>query len=130
VRYRIDADNLKAYQCHCSLCRKQSGTASNLGALVRAEKFAWTDGEKNISSWIKDSGFTSDFCSRCGSPVPNPLPQMNCYWIPVGTLEDAGTITIIAHICAASKAGWDEITGPATAYEHFPDATEFGRFIN
>jgi len=40
---------------------------------VRSEQFVWITGQELISSYIKPSGFRSDFCRSCGSPVPNPL---------------------------------------------------------
>lgn len=130
VRYQLDVDSVNAYQCHCSLCRMQSGTSSNLGALVSAEKFAWISGQQNISCWVKDTGFTSAFCTTCGAPVPNELQRMGCYWIPVGTLEDASHVAIIAHICVASKAGWDYVVAHIPTYAEFPDRTEFPKLIN
>ena len=103
VEFEIDGSRFKLYQCHCSLCRRQSGSSSNAAAIISAEKFRWLRGAEFISSWVKDTGFRSDFCSRCGSPVPNPLRNMPYVWVPAGLLEDGGELEIAAHLCVASK---------------------------
>ena len=37
------------------------------------EALAWLAAEHLISSYIKPTRFRSDFCSRCASPVSNPV---------------------------------------------------------
>nr|WP_269749631.1 GFA family protein [Vibrio navarrensis] len=59
------------YQCHCSLCRKVSGSSSNSALIVEASNFKWCSGEHQIRSFSTSSGFKSEFCCQCGSPVPN-----------------------------------------------------------
>ena len=72
ISFEISGPLPKIYQCHCSLCRKQSGTASNAGLLVAKENFRWLKGQEKISSYVRPSGFRGDFCPTCGSMVPNP----------------------------------------------------------
>src|SRR5579859_2238045 len=73
VEFEIIGSNPKLYQCHCSLCRKQGGSTSNTATVVAFENFRWVSGQERISSFVKPTGFRSDFCSMCGSTVPNPL---------------------------------------------------------
>jgi hypothetical protein len=79
-------------------------------AIISAEKFRWLSGTELVSSWKKDTGFRSDFCSRCGSPVPNPLRNIPYVWVPAGLLENGGELEIVAHLCVSSKATWDSIS--------------------
>ncbi|TCV85849.1 GFA family protein [Sulfurirhabdus autotrophica] len=109
------------YQCHCSLCRKQGGTSSNTAAIVAKEQFRWLAGQEHISSWVKDTGFRSDFCSNCGSPVPNPLRSTPYFWVPAGLLEGDVQLKIGAHLFVGSKASWDVILSPETQYETMPE---------
>jgi hypothetical protein len=114
----------KLYQCHCSLCRKQGGSASNAATIVGADSFRWISGQAGISSFVKATGFRSDFCANCGSPVPNPLRGTPYFWVPAGLLEDGETLKIVAHLHLASKAPWD-IPGPADFhYETMPELAE------
>ncbi|OIO57759.1 MAG: aldehyde-activating protein [Alphaproteobacteria bacterium CG_4_10_14_0_2_um_filter_63_37] len=77
----------KLYQCHCSLCRKQGGSVSNTATIVAAERFRWIQGLESIGSWVKATGFRSDFCRTCGCPVPNPLRDTPYVWVPSGLLD-------------------------------------------
>lgn len=121
----FDVSGIKTiYQCHCSLCRKQGGSASNTGTVVPMEQLKWVKGQNNIKSWVKESGFRSDFCSDCGSPVPNPLRGLQYYWIPVGTLED-GPFEIAASLYMGSKSSWGVVSPTGERFETMPELTEF-----
>lgn len=109
------------YQCHCSLCRKQGGASSNTAAIVAKDQFQWLAGQEHISSWVKDTGFRSDFCSNCGSPVPNPLRSTPYFWVPAGLLEGEVQLKIGAHLFVGSKASWDVISSSETQYETMPE---------
>lgn len=124
VEFEIDGNRFKLYQCHCSLCRKQSGSQSNAATIVPNEKFRWLRGIENISSWKKESGFRSDFCSACGSPVPNPLRGLPYFWVPAGLLESGGSLKIAAHLCVASKAAWELASLQGACYDKLPNLSE------
>jgi hypothetical protein len=110
----------RLYQCHCSLCRKQSGSSSNTATIVGAEHFRWLAGQEHISSWVKDTGFRSDFCAKCGSPVPNPLRGTPYYWVPAGLLDGEQELDVAAHLFVGSKASWDVIAAPGEKFEAAP----------
>lgn len=124
VEFEIVGPTPKLYQCHCSLCRKQGGSASNTATVVPAENFRWLTGQEHISSWVKESGFRSDFCSRCGSPVPNPLRNTPYFWVPAGLLDDDGRLEIGAHLFVGSKASWDTIPSAGVRYDTMPELAD------
>lgn len=95
------------YQCHCELCRKQSGAASNAATIVNADQLHWRSGAELIRTWVKATGFRSDFCSICGSPVPNLLREKPYYWVPAGLLEEAADLKVVTHLYIGSKAPWE-----------------------
>lgn len=111
----------KLYQCHCSLCRRQGGSSSNTATIVQKEHFRWLAGQERISSWVKSTGFRSDFCPTCGSPVPNPLRGTPYFWVPAGLLYGETETEIAAHLCVGSKASWDTLSSQGTRYETVPD---------
>jgi hypothetical protein len=125
VAFELDAQQLKLYRCHCSLCRRQSGAAFNCAAIIDAPRLTWVRGQASIASWTKQSGFRSDFCSRCGSPVPNPLRNLACYWVPAGLLEDIGQFEVIADFHMSSKASWDAMPPSAQQFASLPSLEEF-----
>ncbi len=126
VEFEVEGTGYKLYQCHCSLCRKQGGSVSNTATIVPNGKFRWTKGADNISSWVKDTGFRSDFCKTCGATVPNPLRTLPLYWIPAGALDDADGLEIVAQVYLSSKAPWDTfIPNTKIQDEHVPDLSVF-----
>ena len=124
IKFEIVGECFKLYQCHCSLCRRQGGSLSNTATIVSEEKFRWLEGTDHISSWVKASGFRSDFCSICGSPVPNPLRSLPYFWVPAGLLESDSTLEIVTHLCVASKAAWDPTPFQVACYEALPELPE------
>lgn len=125
VEFEIAGERFKLYQCHCSLCRRQGGAFSNAATIVPAGSFRWLRGADLITSWKKSTGFRSDFCSCCGSPVPNPLRDLPYVWVPAGLLDGGDQLEIVAHLCVASKVPWDTSSLQGTCFDELPDLTEF-----
>lgn len=121
VEFRISGEIPKIYQCHCSLCRKVSGSASNSALLMAVEGFEWITGENEISSYTTPGGFKSDFCGTCGSPVPNLTRDGSKYWIPAGLLEESDLLEVSVHVYVGSKASWDVIGGDYPHFQEMPD---------
>lgn len=121
VAFELENCVPKLYQCHCSLCRKQGGSASNTATIINAENFRWTSGSDKISSFVTSTGFRSDFCVKCGSPVPNPLRNTSYFWVPAGLLENDGKLEIVAHLHVGSKASWDIIGSTGTQFDTMPE---------
>jgi hypothetical protein len=120
VSFEVSVAAPRLYQCHCSLCRKQGGSASNTAAIVGAGNFRWLGGQAQVSSWVKETGFRSDFCAICGSPVPNPLRGTSYYWVPAGLLDDDRDLEIRAHFYVDSKASWDAIAPQGIRHAQAP----------
>jgi hypothetical protein len=125
VEFEIDGSGYKLYQCHCTLCRRQGGSASNTATIVPNAKFRWLRGAAQISSWVKDTGFRSDFCSTCGSTVPNPLRKTAYVWVPAGLLDDGGDLEITAQLYVSSKAPWDSAVLQGVCHAELPDMAKF-----
>lgn len=54
VQFQLALNNIELiYQCHCSLCRKQSGTHANHASMLKVENFAWTMGQDHIKTYKK-----------------------------------------------------------------------------
>ena len=121
VSFEIVGPVPKLYQCHCSLCRKQGGSVSSTATIVAAENFRWLTGQELISSFVKPTGFRSDFCSKCGSTVPNPLRNTPYVWVPSGMLEGTEELEIAVHVFTGSRAAWDIAPLAGTVHETGPD---------
>ncbi|SBS38367.1 Glutathione-dependent formaldehyde-activating enzyme [Marinomonas spartinae] len=127
VEFTVSGALSKLYQCHCSLCRRVSGSSSNAAMIVPMAHFAWQQGQGLIRQYCTETGFKSHFCSQCGSPVPNMTRDNESYWIPAGLLDDPADTQVAMHVYTASKASWDgllEETSPPS-YEAMPPDGEF-----
>ena len=108
VRFSLAVEPRFFYRCHCTLCRKQTGVGHNLATLVKACDFRWDAGQGAISSWRKPSGYRNDFCSQCGSTVPNPLRESPYFWIPLGLLDVELSMECVGDFCTDDAMPWDE----------------------
>ena len=110
VIFEIDGDVSDIYICHCSICRKYTGSNGVAVVVVGNEKFRWLKGKEQISTWIKPIGdWQSTFCRVCGSslPVKNDESSMA---VPAGAIIEGGeNLNVAHHIWVGSKANWDEI---------------------
>lgn len=109
VEFEIGGTLPDLYQCHCSLCRKLSGSASDTATFLDREHFGWLKGKERISSFKTPTGYRSDFCQICGSTVPHLMQNERQYWIPAGLLEGESDSIVTFHLFVGSKAHWDII---------------------
>jgi len=106
VSFSVGAFASGVFKCHCSRCRRAFGGASSAVVLAPAEAFAWTS-DAPVGEYRTDSGFLRRFCARCGSIVPQTLPQHGLVWIPAGLLAGDPGLALTRHIHVASKAPWE-----------------------
>lgn len=124
IEYEVTGLSGNIYQCHCNLCRKQGGSSSNTGTVVPSNQLKWLQGESDVKTWVKDTGFTSSFCKNCGSLVPNLLRKLDYYWVPIGTLEE-GPFKIVANLYLDSKASWAVVSPEGERFKTMPEIKEF-----
>lgn len=118
----IKTNPFKIYQCHCSLCKKQSGSSANSATIIEAAHFNWIK-NATIKSWQKETGFSSHFCANCGCPVPNAFAD-KYYWIPLGLLElenKLDAIKVVANFCLRSKSSWHNVYQESDNFDGLPD---------
>jgi hypothetical protein len=120
VTFEITGKIGPAGQCHCSKCRKVSGTDGNAVFYTAANNFRWLSGEDEIKSFRVPggNGWESSFCGTCGSPTPHTDTNAKIYFVPAGLLDDdPGFRGYAAHIFVGSKAPWVCITDDAPQFE-------------
>ena len=117
------------YQCHCSLCRRVSGSSANAATVVDYDQLIWAQGAELVRAFSSDTGFKSHFCSRCGSPVPNPTRNDTAWWIPVGLLDQDDQIELAMHLFTGSKAEWETLPGAGQHYDEAPSPADLDRLL-
>jgi len=125
VRFVIDAALGTITLCHCSQCRKASGSAYSASANVPAAAFRFLSGEDELRAYGSSPGKQRVFCRHCGSPVLARFDQYpDIVRIRVGLLDSEITDRPAAHIFADSRAEWDDICDSLPRY----DGREPGRW--
>lgn len=124
VRFTIHGPLSDLYQCHCSQCRRSTGSAANASTLVKAEQLSWLAGEDTITRYLDDSGYRVHFCSQCGSPVPNPVGDGRFWWVPAGLLDEPQQLKVVAHLFTDSKAAWDPLVAGDDTFATMPKLRE------
>jgi hypothetical protein len=108
VQYEATGEPTRFYHCHCSRCRKSSGTGHATNLFLEDAQLIFTNGEDLIQSYKipEAERFTRQFCSKCGSSVARFVPERNAIVIPAGSLESDPPIMPQARIFWDSRASW------------------------
>ena len=117
VQFQISGPISSIIHCHCSLCRKSSGTAYATNGFVYKADFIITEGTDNLTSYETKPGMYRHFCTTCGSPVYSSKDiDKERIRLRLGLLDDAILERPSAHIFMASRANWDEIDANIPRY--------------
>lgn len=100
--------------CHCSRCRKASGSAFMAGIGVRAAGFKYIAGRELVRRFdlpLRDTppAYSRVFCDRCGCVVPEPDPQTEVFEIAAGLLDDDPQLRPERHIMVDYGAAWAKL---------------------
>jgi hypothetical protein len=69
IQYEIRGELGPIVLCHCSRCRKASGSAFGSVSPVKIADFHVTAGSDSLSEFAAPTGLKRFFCKRCGSPI-------------------------------------------------------------
>jgi hypothetical protein len=111
VQFEVERASGPFELCHCSRCRKSSGSAYMAGIGVKASSFRFVCGQENITVFElpvqeEPPGYRRPFCRTCGSPVPEPHPTGPWCEIPAGLLDDDPGIRPDRHIFVECRTEW------------------------
>ena len=123
INYRISCFEGPFMFCHCSRCRKSSGSASASNAVVKRANFQICHGAEHLKCYKTPAGISRIFCAECGSPIYSQKDhELDILRIRLGTLDTPleGVIKPQAHIFVASKADWDNICDDLPQFAQFP----------
>ena len=108
VKFQISGAFESFFLCHCSRCRKDSGSAHSANLFLSAAKISWLTGEERVKRFqLPGSRHVKCFCARCGSALPFHQATDGMLVVPAGSLDSPVPMRPVAHICGASRANWD-----------------------
>jgi len=108
VKYEVTGEAKRFYHCHCSRCRKATGTGHASNLFLQPGTLKWLSGEDQIRAFKLPEAkrFTNSFCATCGSRLPRQAKDTDIVMIPSGSLDVDAPITPQARIFSGSRAGW------------------------
>ncbi len=122
VQYEVADRFLYALNCHCSNCRRTTGSAFKPFAGIERGKLTVTQGADGLLIHGGDKAHDAH-CRRCGSLLYSVVREGGYAHVTMGTLVDAPTIRPSRHIFVGSKAPWFTITDDLSQHEgHAPNA--------
>jgi hypothetical protein len=119
VQYAVADEFLYAMNCHCSNCRRTTGSAFKPFAGIEREKLRVTDGESELMRFGGEENHDAH-CKLCGSLIYSLVRDGAFVHVPMGTLVDDPSIRPTQHIFVGSKASWFTITDGLPQFEEFP----------
>jgi len=112
VRYEITGELGDFGYCHCTSCRKASGSAHGANAPVDRARFRLLAGGDALREFESSPGKLRAFCGRCGSPIYAYLTATpEVLRIRLGSLDTPFTKQPKAHTWVSDKAPWEPIEG-------------------
>ena len=116
VRYTVVDAFEYALNCHCSNCRRTTGSAFKPFAGIARDRLSIIRGDENVMIHGDDAGHDAH-CRRCGSLLYSVVRNGAFVHVAMGTLVDAPSIRPTAHIFVGSKAPWFSITDDLPQYD-------------
>ncbi len=123
VHYTVADEFVYAMNCHCSNCRRTTGSAFKPMAGIERDKFSITEGTENLLIFGDDEGHNAH-CKICGSLLCSVVRERAFVHVTLGTLVDDPSIRPTAHIFVGSKASWFTITDDLPQYEEHMTSTK------
>ena len=115
VRFRITAEPLVVYYCHCTMCRKLSGCPFSVGAAFPMESFVLTGDEPR--TYESSPVLVRLTCGKCGSLLGSrQKDNPKLISVRVGCLDDPGAVRPNVHVFTSTQVRWCEIADNLPRY--------------
>jgi hypothetical protein len=116
IQLRYSGQVGPANYCHCSDCRKVTGSAFNIGVRVDRKDLA-VDARTELKSYrsVNDQGRPIEryFCGTCGSPIYTLHPTMAEFaWVKAGIIHQAEVVQPAFEIWTQDRVKWGAVNVP------------------
>ena len=108
IKFEVQSPFAAFRYCHCSRCRKASGSAHAANAFVPQAQFQWLAGEALVKRFDLPEAkrFAVWFCPQCGTRVPHQVKSTENMLIPAGVLDGDPGVRPENSIFWKSRAAW------------------------
>ena len=119
VVFEVPDEFAYALICHCSKCRRRTGSAFKPFGGIPVGAVRVTEGEGHLQRF--GDGIDHDLsCGTCGSLLWSVVRDGEWAHVAYGTLIDAPSRAPGAHIHTASRAPWETICDDLPQFETLP----------
>jgi hypothetical protein len=118
VQYAVRDEFAYALNCHCSNCRRATGSAFKPFAGIERSKLNVTQGTDNLLIFGEENVHDVR-CKTCGSLLYSVVRDGSFVHVLLGTLVDNPGIQPTAHIFVGFKAPWFTITDSLPQHQEF-----------
>ena len=121
VQYQVHGDVTDFSLCHCSICRRISGSAFASWGGVSREQFKYVSGGDFVRRYSFSENADCLFCDTCGSTIlVDYKPEEDMLYITMGTVDGDVDCPDAYHQFVGSKAPWYEITDDLPQHDGWP----------
>jgi hypothetical protein len=119
VRFEVGETPVSAGYCHCTRCRRRTGTAASVSATVAGSALRVVAGEELIRCWQPPEGAAKCFCSACGAHLWARLGEDGPYFVRLGAFDSDPGVRPSYRQFVAYAAPWEPI--PDDGLPRFPE---------
>ncbi len=127
VRYRLESSPMFVHGCHCLECRRQTGGAFVINALIETDRITLLAGALQPTPVPTDSGGAHDIyrCTQCQTALWSDYGRRPALrFVRVGTLDDPSALEPDVHIFTRSKLAWVGLPRGTPAFAVYYDAAK------
>lgn len=108
IAFEVEGPFERFLNCHCSRCRKATGTAHSCEVIVKAQALRWLRGEASVMRFDLPNArsFATAFCKICGSPMPHLTRSGREAIILAGAFDEKLDAAPDRHVHWTSRADW------------------------
>ncbi len=116
VTYEVENKFEHLFFCHCEQCRKITSSAHASNLFRNVETFRWLKGEDAVKIYnFPNRGFSTAFCTQCGSGLPFINSSGKKVIVPAGSLDGEPVLTSKPEFSVANRHN-----GITQAMQHNP----------
>jgi hypothetical protein len=125
VTFEIDGHFDRFLLCHCSRCRKDTGSAHAANLFSFSAQLTWLSGQQDVIHFrLAGTLHGKSFCRHCGSALPTLQMDNKLLVVPAGCLDTTLGIMPEAHIFTDSRADWDRHLATLPEFAQLPGRTD------
>lgn len=107
VRYQTYGSPHTPHWCHCSMCRRATGSPAAAWVNFRLPEFRFTSEEPQY--YESSPGIRRGFCRECGGSICTLEENDDFISILIGSLDDPGEVRPAYHIWTRSGICWLQV---------------------